>query len=325
MRIKIRFFVGALTILFFIASIGYINYLSAKELYFDELKSTIENKYLEGQNEIGAYDLLMKDITLYKVSTINDPIGAMLSVSGFGWWGGLSQFSNRNIISLVNAKENNYEWVNLNLGGSGSPFLVVLKKTERGYDLIGEYIVGIGIKYGFPKVFVKSYYPTDGNDLFSIDVAPNLAQDYVNYLFDDKYRNCLIRNERENNINFISLDEFGRSGENPKLRMLEELVVKMSCKIDESLFFRTNKYFELKLDDYYTEIGSGTVVWDDNTYGNDIQNLFTRTVTIHYSIQENKGVLEDEYMNKYFIIALVCLLFYLLVVFILNKKVKEAK
>lgn len=322
---KVKFFIGAIAILFFIAGIGYINYMSDKELYFDELENTIDNKYLEGQNEIGAYDLLMKDITLFKVSTMNNPIGAMYTVSAFGWWGGLSQFSNRDIISLVNATENNYEWVNLKLVSSGSPFLVVLRKTKRGYDLIGEYIVGIGLKYGFPEAFIKSYKPdVDHNDLFSIDISPSLAQEYVNYLFDDKYKNCLIRNERDNNNYFKSLDDkFGRSYANPKLKMLEELVVKNSCKIDESLFFRTNKYFELKLDDYYTEIGSGTVVWDDNTYGNDIQNLFTRTVTIHYSIQENKGVLEDEYKYKYLVIALVCLSFYFLVIFILSKIVKE--
>ena len=320
MKNKVVYLIGAILIILIVSFVGYLSYISAKENYRKELKNVIDNKYLEGKQEIGAYDLKFNDLTLYKASSINDVIGSMLSVSDFGWWKGVGTFSNRNIISLVNSKENNYEWINLNLD-SGYPFFVVVRKTERGYDVIGEYIVGIGIKYGFPKVFIKSDYSKEDIDSYSINIAPDLAEDYVIYLFGDKYKNCLVRNERENNnLMSFSLDKFGRSHDNPKMKMLEELITKMSCKIDESLFFRTNKYFELKYDNYFTEIGSGPITWFDNTYGNEMQNLFTRTVTLHYSIQETKGVLEYEYKNLFMKIGIISLILYSLIIILFNKR-----
>ena len=102
--------------------------------------------------------------------------------------------------------------------------------------------------------------------------------------------------------------------------MLNELVTRPICKIDESLFFRTNKYFELKYDNYFTEVGSGPITWHDNTYGNEMQNLFTRTVTLHYSIQENKGVLENEYKNLFMKIGIISLILYSLIIFLFNKR-----
>ena len=142
--------------------------------------------------------------------------------------------------------------------------------------------------------------------------------DYVNYLFNERYKYILIRNERNKKSTYTNT--FGNSYNNPKKELLNELVTRPICKINESLFFRTNKYFELKYDNYFTEIGSGPITWFDNTYGNEMQNLFTRTVTLHYSIQENKGVLENEYKNLFMKIGIISLILYSLIIFLFNKR-----
>lgn len=314
-----KFLIGAIVILMAVFGIGYVSYLSAKDKYFNELKNTIDNKYLEGKQEIGAYDLRINEVTLYEVSCIGDFLGEMLAVQRSCFWEGAGMFDNGHMMSLVNSKKNNYEWINLKLGRFG-PFLVIVKKTDRGYDLIGEYITGIGIKYGFPLVLFNSVEEKTG----SVSLTPNMASEYVDYLFNQKYKNCLIRTERETKFNHTYYtDEFGSRHDNPKKELLEELVTKRLCKSDESLFFRTNKYFELKYDNYYAEIGSGIFTWEDSTYGNDVQNLFTKTVTLHYSIQENKGILEKEYLNRFSIIALGCIILYAIFIILTNKRMKE--
>lgn len=315
MKNKIIYLIGAILIILIVSSIGYVSYISAKENYRKELKNVIDNKYLEGKQEIGAYDLILNDIPLNRTLWIKEgPLSLRnVFVQNAGIWDGVGSFGNQEIISIISSDENNYEW--FHFLSEFSPFLIIVKKTDRGYDIIGEYIVGVGVKYSYPSVLLKSITIADTESYY---LKPDLVSDYVNYLFNERYKYILIRNERNKKSTYNNT--LGNSYNNPKKELLNELVTRPICKIDESLFFRTNKYFELKYDNYFTEIGSGPITWFDNTYGNEMQNLFTRTVTLHYSIQENKGVLENEYKNLFMKIGIISLILYSLIIFLFNKR-----
>ena len=103
--------------------------------------------------------------------------------------------------------------------------------------------------------------------------------------------------------------------------MLEDLLTDIICTEDESLNFRTNKYYELKYDNYYAEIGSSPIVSSFDTFGNYANTLFVLTATFHYSIQENEGVLEKEYI-EYTLIAMVIVLAIYSLLFILYNHLK---
>lgn len=71
-------------------------------------------------------------------------------------------------------------------------------------------------------------------------------------------------------------------------------------------------------------MGSNPIIWQTGTYGDYSQTIFTKTVTMHYSIQENKGVLELEYKKKIIITLLLLEVFYFLVL-IVNYRIKRLK
>ena len=64
-----RAIIGSILIAIIVAGIGLAGYKWAKQYYYDELESTIINKYLEGRDAIGA-------ISSYpRISTILNPTG----------------------------------------------------------------------------------------------------------------------------------------------------------------------------------------------------------------------------------------------------------
>lgn len=139
-----------------------------------------------------------------------------------------------------------------------------------------------------------------------------MIDSYIKNLYDDKYKDITIRNEITRDNNGIE--------RNIKFDMLDGLVMKAACPADSSLYFRVNKYFELKFDDYFTEIGSNPIRWQTGSYGNYTQKVFTNTVTMHYSIQENEGVLEEELKKKAVICLLILEFFYLLLSIIIVRR-----
>ena len=47
-----------------------------------------------------------------------------------------------------------YKWFEFkNSAITYRPFMIILKKTDYGYDIIGEYILGIGLKHSYPDYF----------------------------------------------------------------------------------------------------------------------------------------------------------------------------
>ena len=96
--------------------------------------------------------------------------------------------------------------------------------------------------------------------------------------------------------------------------------MKGACPQDSSLYFRVNKYFELKFDNDFIDMGTHPIIWETSSYGNDAYTVFTRTVTMHYSIQENEEVLETEYKGKVILWIVVLEVIYLLLSVAILKK-----
>lgn len=325
MKTKIfKFVVGTIATMAIAAGVGYYSYLQAKDKYFRELKETIDEIYLEGQSEIGAFRYENDSIQVKKVSDFSlDENLSWLMTNSEIFWGGL-RFTHREVISemLTNGK---YEWYDFNDCSTNYPFMIVVKQTDRGYDIIGECILGIGLTHLFPNNQITEKVTKHNWGLLSnkeesvthsYKIQTDIVYSYIKSILEEKYNGITIRNEETKD----------RSGydKNVKLEMLNRLVMKGACPIDSSLHFRINKYFELKLDDRFNTMGSSPVIWHTGSYGNDIQTIFTKTITTHYSIQENSEVLFSEYKKKIIIGLLVLEILYTLL-FIIIGKVKNKK
>lgn len=324
-KIIFKILIGSLLIAIIILWGGQQFYHMKQIKYRQQLENTINDKYLEGKNSIGAfyYDKLENDSTsVYKVSNYNFNLLPWLNagVSTVSFWGGQNFDHANTIMKVLQSRE--YEWYDFdNCATIDKPFMVIVKKTDRGYDIIGEYILGIGLTRSYPSCLItKTSFKSNLGKLsnnkevvtYHYKIKTNMINSYINSLFENKYSDITIRNE-------ITREENGIE-RNIKMDMLDGLVMKGACPADSSLFFRVNKYFELKFDNEFTTIGSYPIVWQIGSYGNYTQTVFTSTVTMHYSIQENEGVLEDECKNKVIIFLLVIEFFYILSSIIVFRK-----
>lgn len=303
-------------------------YAIKQEEYRTQLESTINEKHLEGGNAIGAfyYDKLQNDsISVYKVSSYDFGLLPWLN-TGIGtvsFWGG-QNFDYANTITKI-LRSGEYEWYDFKkCATTYRPFMIIVKKTSRGYDIIGEYILGIGLTHSYPNYSITKTSSkfnwgklSNYKDVISYNykIKADIIDSYIKNLFEKKYNGITIRNEvmREN------------SGieRNVKFDMLNDLVMKGACPADSSLYFRVNKYFELKFDDAFTTMGSHPIVWQIGSYGNYTQTVFTNTVTMHYSIQENDGVLKEKCKSRVVLFLLVLeALYVLLLVIAFRKKFK---
>ena len=140
----------------------------------------------------------------------------------------------------------------------------------------------------------------------------DMINSYFEYLKNNKYKGITIRNEVTKGYNSFE--------KNIKFDMLNSLVMKGACPQDSSLYFRVNKYFELKFDNDFIDMGTHPIIWETSSYGNDAYTVFTRTVTMHYSIQENEEVLETEYKGKVILWIVVLEVIYLLLSVAILKK-----
>ncbi|WP_316787077.1 hypothetical protein [Pedobacter frigiditerrae] len=311
--------IGSVIISVIIPAFGYFFYISDKNNSKRELQELIDNRYLEGKQQIGAYSLDLDTIKVEKVADFNiaDKI-SWYGVNDVSIWNSLT-FSNREKITQVMAGDE-FKWYNFKQDVF-SPFMIVVKKTDKGYDIIGEYIIGLGLTYNFPDNLIhKTSSTMDFSKLsgggpttfYNYSIMPSLVYSYVNDLTKNKYQGILFRNEITREQNGVK--------ENKKLTLLQELVIKSVAPVDEGLYFRVNNFFELKYNDNYTYIGSGPIQMETSSYGNTMSKVFTRTVTLHYSIEENEGILKNKYVKIFSPIFLGGIIFYLLVIFGLYKK-----
>lgn len=316
-KIIFKILVGSLLIAIIVLWGGQQFYYMKQTKYKQQLEDTINDKCLEGKNSIGAfyYYRLEKDSTsVYKVSDydFNQLPWLNVGVGTVTFWGG-QNFDHTNTIMKV-LRSGEYEWYDFeNCATTYRPFMIIVRKTDRGYDVIGEYILGIGLTHSYPSYLITkipfkfNWGKLSNNEevvTYNYKIKTNMIDSYINSLFENKYSDITIRNEIIREGNGIE--------RNIKMDMLDDLVMKGACPADSSLFFRVNKYFELKFDDEFTTIGSHPIVWQTGSYGNYTQTVFTNTVTMHYSIQENEGVLEDECRNRVIIFLLVIEFFYIL-------------
>ncbi len=324
-----KILIGALLIGVIVLFLGWQYYSLKKNEYKQQLERVIDDKYLEGKNSIGAFyyydnSLHEDSIRIEKVSSFNFDKLSWMTVSKVSFFGGL-RFNHTDIITkMLTCGE--YKWFEFeNCATTYSPFMIIVKKTDYGYDIIGEYILGIGLKHSYPDhLITKTSYKTNLGKLSNYEdfimhnykIKTNMIDSYINKLFEEKYKDITIRNEITQENNGLK--------RNIKLDMLEDLVMKGACPADSSLFFRVNKYFELKFDDNFTAMGSNPIIWKTGTYGSYSQTIFTQTVTMHYSIQENKGVLELEYKKKIIIALLLVEVIYSLVL-IVSYRIKRLK
>lgn len=285
--------VGAILIVVITLFGGHLYYNVQQKKYKQDLENVINDKYLEGRNAIGALR--------YRDKRESEPIGKAsdyflegiippllnedkrIEVS----WGG-ARFDYTAQIRKVIGK---YEWWCDSYSNSYVPYLLIIKKTDRGYDLIGENIIGIGITSSYPKSLITHEQFTvkgllNRNMVFHHYTTKfNLVDSYISHLKMNKYSDITIRDETKQDgltTNYIKMD------------LLNNLVHKDGCPKDSSLNFRTNKYFELKVDDDISSMGVLPITGQIGTYGNQYITIFTNTITMHYSIQENIGYLEEE-------------------------------
>ncbi len=288
MKTIFKVLMGALLIAVIVFVGGRLYFSMKKKEYRQQLENAINNKYLEGKDVIGAFYYYDKNdsTTIKKVS---DFTTFGISETSIIWSG--RYFSHAEVVTKM-MQSGIYKWYDFEECATLRPFMIIVKKTNRGYDIIGEFILGIGLTNLYPDYLITrepfrfNFGKIETNYMYKIKID-DMINSYFQYLFEDKYKDITIRNEitRESNL----------PERNKKFDMLNDLVMKFIAVGDSSLYFRVNKYFELKYDDYFTEIGSSPIVWETGTYGNQAQTLFRKTVTLHYSIQENEGVLEKEY------------------------------
>lgn len=319
----LKVLIGGLLVGVVVLFCGMQYYSLKKKEYKQQLEKVIDSKYLEGKNAIGAfyyYDDRRKDsIRLEKVSDFDfKELSWMIpTISSFG---GLN-FYHADIITKV-LTSGEYKWFDFqNCAAVYRPFMIIVEKTDYGYDIIGEYILGVGLKHSFPDYLIETSSHNinmfkESYVLREYKIKLDMIDSYIDYLFEEKYKGITIRNEITQENNGVT--------RSVKLDMLEDLVPKGACPVDSSLFFRVNRYFELKFDDNFVAMGSNPIMWQTGTYGNYNQTIFTKTVTMHYSIQENKGVLESECKKKGVIALLLSEALYFFGL-IINYRTKHSK
>ena len=338
MKIKylIYYVVGAFICSLIVVGVGMTFYKYSQNKYKEELENKIDEEYLEGYSKIITTLVTSDSISLNKVEDyIDEKYGVWMpniyiNLNTFSHWCGITADNYDIIGDLVNKKNNKYFG---KISNCYPAFLLALEKTSRGYIIYGEQCIGIGISNhlpGYPvdiriehRVFpdsIKERYKKEENPLlkalldapiYYIKTDNNIIHDYEKYILNEKFEGFVVRN-------YIVTDGFGHT-KNNKMEMINKLLMKDICKGDESLFFRTNPYFELKFDEYYRAIGSDPLLSYSHTYGNDYRKLYIRSWEAHFSIQENSK-LKDEIVDIFKYILCGVLAIYSIAFFIWIKQ-----
>ena len=283
-RIIFSGLIGAVAVAIVLAFAGLQYYNHKNEEYRQELENTINNYYLEGRDAIIApqgilfQDYLRDSIIVSSISDLLDTtniINHLLNRSYIdrysGWFSLLEHPEYANIPNIL--KSGKYKWWHESRYDD-TPFMIIVKKTSRGYDIIREHILGVGFTTDH---FIPQTKKSSGR--YSHMAKTGIINQYVSDLYENKYPNIKVCNyplQHSTDLN------------NPKFTMLNALINN----------FRVNKYYELKLDDGYTTMGDSPAIYQTGSFGNYFQTVFTCTKTSHYSIQENEGVLKKECTHK---------------------------
>ena len=313
-----RAVIGSILIAIIVVGLGFAGYKWAKQYYYDQLESTIVNRYLEGRDAIGAISsyphistilnptgcsrIIKEDLDghkmVYLINSVADTVGAISSYD-YKWIHMDYTILNDDIINLL---DNKYSWFIMNSASDESLNCMIMKKTNRGFDFIEEKIVGVGFNY-FPQGARRNR----GYSTYWIDLKDFiLYKQYVDYLTNDIYKDIFFRYE----------DAF----ENSKYQLL-------SHPRRSVYFFGRyigNKYYELRPDPYYKYVGASAIEGNIRNYGNYLHMLYGRSITAHYSIQERGTVLEDTFLKRTSIAGVGLILAYIIFCAIMNnKKVKS--
>lgn len=287
-RIIFTGLIGAVVIAIVLAFAGLQYYNRKDREYRQQLENTINDYYLEGRDAIIApqgrwfRDYLKDSIMVLLVSELLDTTSISLLPNlslpkhsyldhYSGWFTLLEHPEYANIPNIL--KSGKYKWWHESRYDS-TPFMIIAKKTDRGYDIIRENILGIG--------FTTDHFihqTKDSYGWYSLGAKTNIINQYVSDLYENKYPNIKV-------CDYPPQDS--RDLNNPKFTMFETLINS----------FRVNKYYELKFDDRYTTMGASPAIYQTGSFGNYFQTIFTCTKTSHYSIQENEGVLKKECAHK---------------------------
>lgn len=284
-RIIFTGLIGAVVIAMVLAFAGLQYYNRKNDEYRQELENTINDYYLEGRDAIIAPEGrrlrdYLKDSTMVRlvsklldttriISSIPNPSYLDLHYSDY-----VLLFEHPEYANMPNIlKSGKYKWWHESPYDS-TPFMIIAKKTDRGYDIIREYILAIGFT---TDLFIdKNSSYLNG---YGYKAKTNIVTQYVSDLYENKYPNIKVCDYPL---------QHSRDLNNPKFTMFNALINN----------FRVNKYYELKLDDRYTTMGASPAIYQTGSFGNYFQTVFTCTKTGHYSIQEDDGVLKKECAHK---------------------------
>lgn len=276
-----KFIIGNIILGISCAIIGYISYCYAQKYYFKQLEELIVNKYMKGNNEIGAYSFSFDN---QKVS-LNSP--GKYSGNVLGYLAGTHDMVPTEVSKAIGKSDYIIDILHIinELGDkykykcwAGTNFLkcTIIKKTKTGFDFIDEHMIGIGFKYDISKDPIYTKREVIGTNPWKTDydIKENyyltdfsLCQNYINYLISDKYAG-------------INFDAYENS--------LLELRMWGKPRDNNRPYFG-NSFYELRLD----QDGGYSGQTLDRIYGNDFNKLHVTTVTMHYSIQKCDNVMES--------------------------------
>lgn len=293
-----------------------------RDSYKQQLEYTLDDICLEGNDIIGAFDtsLCFDSLTVHKVSDFDYSELSWMWINYGISWGGATYSDHKRIISeaMLSGKYNWYDFRDCTT--VCQPFIIIVKKTLRGYDLIGEFLLGIGLTKLYPNSLISHtshIYNCDWDltvkdsvrnpkkrrlEVHEYKVKADMLNSYFNDIVEKRYQGVSV-----NNVGSIG-------GKNRKFELLDGLAMKGVCPVDSSLYFRVNKYFELKYDNEILKTGNDPIVYQYWKYEMPCYTIFTETVTMHYSIQENKDVLENECNKKIVLWMAILEAFYFLLI-----------
>lgn len=310
-----RAIIGSILIAIIAAGIGFAGYKWAKQYYYDELENAIIEQYLEGRNAICAissdphifaplnptkcFRLILDNGDMCILGASADTIGYIYNFQRI--WKDIDyQISNDDIINKLDSKE--FSWFILHYRNDNSLNCAIMKKTNRGFDIIDEKIVGVGFNYLPPSATTENGKHKRMKWIDEKDFV--LYKQYMNYLLNDIYNGIYFREE-----NIVQKDKYN-------------LITYLRYPLEGR--YKGNKYYELKPDPYYRYIGANELESMTRRYGNYFHTLYGRSITAHYSIQEKGTVLEDTFLKKTSIAGVGLILAYIIFCAIMNnKKVKS--
>ena len=306
---KITIVLGALAVCLVTVGCTFLYQTNKKNYYRGQLEQAIDNKALEGLQKMGAvnlnYECFLNDsVDIYKVGDVeNDPF-SHFAINTSTAWGG-NWFNHTDLVSDL-LEGGKYAWYEFQNCATRTPFFIVLEKTERGYDLTGECLLGMALRPSFPNDRIRldssttklsPFYHYVNTETLHHRVGINMINEYVDHLLNKVYAGTMIRKE-------VSSDLFGGK-EYLKYEELNKLLMKSDVRGSANLYFSVNDYYELKPDEVAGTAEGEAVRSETGVFSLQDTDVFTQKITLHYSIQENTMLFNKE-LKKLLLLA-VCI------------------